>query len=206
MRLNDSELEHSLAQQLFVALKQCERFWHNLCYKPEFTINQSTLCVLLNCSIFTLMKFNTLFEQPMSSQSHRQLQIETVTKLCVRADFHSNSHVGAQEITEQCNSYLASLFISQLEFQFPLVFSFEGRTRFLAHEKSLGPVSYALTNSSAMILKLIKMLSLDMTATTSYQLTALSLNRNRKQRIIKKQESESVIIQFEIFKHSYTCI
>lgn len=83
----------------------------------------------------------------------------------------------AKDLIPHFNEYLSSLIISQFEFQLPLVFSMTCRKRFLSQESDIGPISYALTNSSALLPLLVKLIAEDTTATTAYQLISPTKNR-----------------------------
>lgn len=192
--------------QILLGFKRCEGFWQDLNYQVTFDVDKTTITLNLSCMIFTQMKVKTLLEQPLSLQRHRPQTLRTVESVDITANFlirDGENDEGWSSILNQSNEYLISLFVSQLEFQYPLVFSRDCRKRFLQQEKSLGPISYALTNSSSLIPNLIKIISDDNTATTSYQIVKLLGDSSKLKRM---RNNVNKPIPFEILRHFWTCI
>ncbi|SCV05206.1 LANO_0H02388g1_1 [Lachancea nothofagi CBS 11611] len=193
--LSSSQFTHEIIQ----SLTNCSDFWHDLNYKPSFQASSASCVeISLDCEIFTTMKTKSLLEQPLSILKHMNARLLTVTTVDVQAVFLGTSK-SAPDIVKQCNEFLVSLFVSQLEFQFPLAFSRVCRSRFLQQEAFLGPISYALANSASMIPKLIKIISDDKTATTCYRILQLSGDRRKVSRLLKLKDAVS---PFQILKHS----
>ncbi|KAM3162737.1 hypothetical protein ACU8KH_02997 [Lachancea thermotolerans] len=127
------------------ALERCNEFWTDLNYTPSFEIpTNCSVRIKLSCRIFSLMKTKNLLEQPLSTLKHMNFHLMSVSTLNVSADFVGMAK-SFEDALHQANEYIVSLFLSQLEFQFPLVFSRICRRRFLQQEASLGSVSYSLT-------------------------------------------------------------
>lgn len=144
------------------------------------------------------MKTKNLLEQPLSTLKHMNFHLMSVSTLNVSADFVGMAK-SFEDALHQANEYIVSLFLSQLEFQFPLVFSRICRRRFLQQEASLGSVSYSLTGTPTMIPQLIKIISEDRTCTTCYHVLELSSNRRKVARLEKLKEGVS---PFQVIRHS----
>lgn len=119
-------------------------------------------------------KIKTLLESPLKLRSHDSTlpSIAYLEEIVVTAKFYGGLGVklDATSLVPQLQEYLSSLIISQLEFQFPLVFSAVARKRFQSQETVLAAVSYSSTESSFLIPLLVRLIANDPTATTAYQL------------------------------------
>ncbi|CAR29548.1 hypothetical protein ZYGR_0AD02300 [Zygosaccharomyces rouxii] len=114
----------------------------------------------------------TLLAKPIEFRPHIKLPIVAhCTDLKIDADFHHCPHLWSPvDVVSQLNEYLASLIVSQLEFQFPMVFSTIARNRFKSQETDIGPISYSLVYSSALIPITVQLIAGERTATTACQL------------------------------------
>ncbi|SCU92613.1 LAFA_0F11738g1_1 [Lachancea sp. 'fantastica'] len=194
-------VSRSVSQALVDGFQQCLQFWHDLHYRAGVCIvDDNSVVLTLECLVFTVMKTKNLLEQPLSVLKHMDEHLVTVSALTVHATFTSSSPPEIDAV-KHCNFFLVSLLISQLEFQFPLVFSRVCRLRFLQQEASLGPVSYALTNSASMVPKLIKIISNDKTATTCCRMVQISSDRRKLVRLLKFKNGTSPV---QILKRSCT--
>ncbi|SCU87067.1 LADA_0E01794g1_1 [Lachancea dasiensis] len=199
--LDDGELAiESLLQEVVAALSRSQAFWHDLNYTPHFATvsDRQSVQISLECHVFTNMKTKSLLEQPLSILKHTDVRLFTVAALHIHADLLGRS-VAAGDVVRHCNEYIVSLFMSQLEFQFPLAFSRTCRQRFLQQEAYLGSISYALTNSATMIPKLVKLISNDKTATMCYRLLQLASDRRKVARLAK---FDSGVSPFQVLKRS----
>lgn len=129
----------------------------------------------LECLIWTQNKIGTIVEYDKNRHSSSGLpsQIAHLLRLDITASLESSTidHNALLDIILlQLKEYLQSLFISQLEFKFPLLFSKVARRRLAEQDNSLSVVSQSLTRDSSLVLPLIKIIEMDMTATTVYQL------------------------------------
>ncbi|QLL32227.1 hypothetical protein HG536_0C03960 [Torulaspora globosa] len=183
-----------LACQLKVCLQNGLKFWDQLFYELQFSSIGGTIQLDLTCQVWNSEKACTLLQKPLENRPHvRNLPHVCVLKeLRIDVDmcFSCEPYLLIDEILLQLNEYLCSLFISQLEFRFPLVFSATARKRFMSQESALGPISYALTNSSALLPILTKLISDDTTATTVYQ-------------VMKYRKRHTNHISFQIAKRQY---
>lgn len=180
-----------LACQLVVCLQNGLKFWDQLFYELQFSSTGGTIQLDLTCQVWNSEKISTLLQKPIENRQHmgnlprvcflKELRID------VEIRFSCEPYLLIDEFLPQLNEYLCSLFISQLEFRFPFVFSATARKRFMSQESALGPISYALSNSSALLPILTKLISDDTTATTVYQ-------------VIKYRKSHTKHIFFEIAK------
>ncbi len=152
-------------------------------YDIEYYINKETLRVdmILACKLWSNNKISALLENPLSLNTHgsdTSARLEFITDIIINAEFYKlkyNQHIlqksnklSIKDINKSLNQFFCSLMVSQLEFQFPLVFSPLVRQRVLKQEMYLAPISHALSNSSQLIPVFIKMISRDKTATTIY--------------------------------------
>ncbi|QLQ80485.1 hypothetical protein HG537_0D04850 [Torulaspora globosa] len=180
-----------LACQIMVYLQNGVKFWHQLFYELQFSSTGGTIQLDLTCQVWNSEKVCTLLEKPIENRSHmRNLPHVSVLKglrINVEMCFSCEPYLLIDEFLPQLNEYLCSLFISQLEFRFPFVFSATARKRFMSQESALGPISYALSNSSALLPILIKLISDDTTATTVYQ-------------VMKYRKSQTKHVSFQIAK------
>ena len=74
--------------------------------------------------------------------------------------------IGIQTLVDICNEYFVSLFVSQLEWQYPLVFSIMKRDYLLTNLVNIGTLSFGLTSTDKLITPLINIVSNDNTLTT----------------------------------------
>lgn len=127
----------------------------------------------LKCKIWSIEKMVALLKKPASLRTHLQSpKIVFLERLDVRSKFHHSLHdqLPIDEIMAQFNEYLSSLIVSQLEFQYPMVFSMTCRQKFLSQSIDLGPLSYSLNCSSSLLPHLVKIIADDNTSTTIYQI------------------------------------
>lgn len=131
----------------------------------------------------------TLLVKPIEFRPHIKLPIVAhCTDLKIDADFYHFPHQwSSADVISQFNEYLASLVVSQLEFQFPMVFSVIARNRFRAQEADIGPISYGLVCSSALIPITVQLIAEEKTATTVCQLLRPSKRTSRVNLQILKQ-------------------
>lgn len=193
-------LRNCNAEELARQLEQCLRnvidFWHQLLYEVQFFVEGCTIQLDLTCQLWNSGKVSTLLEKPVENRPHiKNLpQIYFVDTLRTFVDLTTTCEQDQllDQVLPQLNEYLGSLFLSQLEFRFPFVFSVAARKRFLAQEAAIGPISYALSNSSVLLPILTKLISDDTTATTAFQITKYSKSRIKhiSFQIAKRQHSE----------------
>lgn len=160
-------------------MNKCTDFWLCLNYDHTFNKIENSLIIYLTCRQFTQAKLNKLFSEPIASQTHNEYQLMSLEKIKINAEFHwqEPTPLIINDFIDQLNEYIHSLFISQLEFQFPLVFNTTTRKKFLQHENTFGTISYSLVDgNSTMIPELILMINNDLTSTTCYQLLKRSLS------------------------------
>lgn len=114
------------------------------------------------------MKRDLLFDNPLSSKIHdSSIVMENLREVVINATFKGEK--AFFDIIQQCNEYMNSLFMSQLEFKMPLVFSSVARNRLMKHEPTIGVISKCLDNSQSMTPSIVKILCDDRTATTTFQ-------------------------------------
>ncbi|CCD27059.1 Rec102p NDAI_0J01670 [Naumovozyma dairenensis CBS 421] len=171
----------SLLEEILSTFKKGRNFWENLLYDIECSINSdSYIQIQLTCKLWTSNKLLTLLENPISLRPHitAQPSLVFIRRVIIQAHFiHLDEEIlDLSDIYFHFNEYFASLFISTLEFQFPLVFSNLARNRARWNESSLAPISYALTESSRLLPYMVQLVNNDTTATTAYQL--LTRGRN----------------------------
>lgn len=137
------------------------------------------------------MKRDLFFDIPMSSKVHDPacIEVETFNKVAITGTFHEivARKMNVMDIVNQCNEYLNSLFLSQLEFRLPLVFSYGARTRLKMHESSIGLVSKCLDNSQTVTPSIVKIISNDKTSTTVFQILD---ETSKTQRFLEKHRNE----------------
>ncbi|QEU59558.1 Rec102 [Kluyveromyces lactis] len=160
--------------KIFQSFCRSGPFWEKLQYDSNFDlVSDSFLCELC-CKQFGNMKRELLFDKPMSSKVHdpAAIEVESFDKVVIVANFHQNptKSIDILDIINQCNEYVNSLFISQLEFKLPLVFSPGTRNRLKMHEGSIGLVSKCLDNSQTVTPSIVKIISNDKTSTTVFQI------------------------------------
>lgn len=152
-------------------------FWvDQLLYDTQISASGNVITLNLQCKVWNSDKISSLLQKPAERRLHLKSipQVHFLKRLRVQATLYTpNDGPTANLIVPQLNEYLGSLFFSQLEFRYPFVFSMTARKRFLAQESSIGPISYALTNSSAILPVLTKLIGDDPTATTAHQLIAV---------------------------------
>lgn len=157
-------------------------FWQNqLLYGFNCRLDGTTLKLELRCKLWNANKMSTLLQKPKELRPHRNLPtVAFCTELHVQASFHHLPHrLDLHGMVTQFNEYLSSLIISQLEFQLPLVFSIVARNRFKTQESDVGPISYGLTDSSALIPLEVQLIAMDKTATTVCQILRPRRQTNR---------------------------
>ncbi|SCV03320.1 LAMI_0H07206g1_1 [Lachancea mirantina] len=183
-------LEQLLLERIRAGLTQCGVFWSDMGYDVQIRTASHGIDIRLECRVFGVMKVRALLEQPLAHASHaaHHVSVASVDALHIACLFAGVDSAGSSAVLRHCNEYLVSLFLSQLEFQFPLVFSKWSRSRFSQQQRSLGPVSYALTGSTELIPQLIKIISRDTTATACYQVTRLASHANLRERLQKSKK------------------
>ncbi|GAV55842.1 hypothetical protein ZYGR_0AZ00130 [Zygosaccharomyces rouxii] len=134
----------------------------------------------------------TLLAKPIEFRPHIKLPVVAhCTDLRINVDFHHCPHLWSPaDAISQFNEYLASLIASQLEFQFPMVFSIIARNRFKSQETDIGPISYSLACSSALIPITIQLIAGERTATTVCQLLRPNRRTSRINFKILRQPSD----------------
>lgn len=133
----------------------------------------------------------TLLTKPIEFRPHIELpMVAHCTELKINVDFYHTSHLWSPaDVISQFNEYLASLISSQLEFQFPMVFSMIVRNRFKSQERDIGPISYSLVGSSALIPIAVQLIAGERTATTVFQMLKPDRRTSRINFQILKQPS-----------------
>ncbi|EDO17106.1 hypothetical protein Kpol_1025p26 [Vanderwaltozyma polyspora DSM 70294] len=177
-----------LFQQLELSMSKGLYFWkEKLLYDCSLFIdedNYNKLCLKLNCRIWNGNKISSLLQKPIEYKDHRKFlpKVYYLQKLEISSHFFSQTQLDSVPIVDFVNTFnefTTSLFLSQLEFRFPLVFSSTTRQLFRCQESELGPISYALSDSPALIPILISIISNNMIYTSIYQLV------NPKKKITK---------------------
>ncbi|CCE63576.1 hypothetical protein TPHA_0F00900 [Tetrapisispora phaffii CBS 4417] len=126
----------------------------------------------LNCNVCTVNKVQTLLEEPIKKFNHlgNEIKIVNLTKVKILADFYFHQatfndleydDTVYQMIKSHMNEYLASLFLSQLEINFPICFSKYIREYLSANILEYPQISFILSNSSKLIPYLITILKND---------------------------------------------
>lgn len=171
-------------QQLTSCLQEGISFWENqLLYETQISVSGNVIELRLNCKVWNLDKVSTLLQNPVERRSHVKSlpkvqflkELKVISTLCTPCDILPST----KSVVPQLNEFLGSLFVSQLEFRYAFVFSVIARRKFLAQESSIGPISYALTNSSALLPLLTKLIGDDSTATSAYQLVSVGKKRSK---------------------------
>lgn len=185
MEVGGSSDAEAIADQLTVSLENGSDFWNQLLYKASFTSTGKEIRLGLACQLWNSEKVSTLLQKPVENRKHMSglPQVFSLKRLNVHVNIYSSGepHIITDQGLPQLNEYFGSLFISQLEFRFPFVFCATARKRFLSQESSIGPISYALSSSSALLPILAKLISDDGTATTVYQM--IDSHRSRTKQI-----------------------
>lgn len=170
---NGEDLNTKSLEAIGKAFDKGAPFWKDqLLYEFRCHIDESLVILELCCTMWSANKMSTLLQKPSELRPHMNLpSVAFCTELQVQANFYHSIHKwNVLEAIRQINEYLSSLIVSQLEFQLPLVFSIVTRNRFKSQENDIGPISYGLTQSSALIPLVIELIVLDKTATTVYQI------------------------------------
>lgn len=170
---------------MLTSFKASAGFWEDLQYdinkKPPFINDSNEIELSLHCNLWNRSKVSVLLEAPLALRSYNDNlpSLGYFQKLEINAHFTHliEEPLEISFIKTHFNEFLSSLIISQLEFQYPLVFSNLTRKRFFWQEKDIGPVSYALTDSSSLLPTLVTLMNNDTTATTAYQLLECRSNR-----------------------------
>lgn len=139
------------------------------CYE---NVGKGCIQLDLTCKIWNPNKMNMLLAKPTEFRPYIKLPtVAHCTNLNIDVDIqHFEDKWSLVDVVSQFNEYLASLIISQLEFQFPMVFSIIARNRFKSQEADIGPISYGLVHSSALFPIVVQLIACERTATTVYQL------------------------------------
>ncbi|KOG98007.1 Rec102p [Saccharomyces eubayanus] len=151
-------------------------FWEEqLFYKvQDVATEENCITLSLKCTIWTDAQISTFLDKPRELHSHVKgyPEIYYISELSTTINFFSKagSSIEMDQIIPHLNEYFSSLIVSQLEFEYPMVFSTTARLRLKWQQGSLGPISYALTNSSALLPIMLKMIAEDKTSTTVYQI------------------------------------
>lgn len=160
-------------------------FWEEqLLYDTQISTYKGSIELALKCKVWNSDKVSTLLQKPVERRSHMkslpQVQFLKRLKVVVTLCCFCDTLLSTEAVVPQLNEFLGSLFVSQLEFRYPFVFSSATRTKFLAQESSIGPISYALASSSALLPLLTKLIEDDTTATTAYRLVSPHKKRSKK--------------------------
>ncbi|CAI4047141.1 hypothetical protein N7582_003997 [Saccharomyces uvarum] len=151
------------------------RFWEEqLFYKVQDVATQENCIALtLKCTLWTDSQISTFIDKPRELHSHVKgyPEIYYVSELSTTVNFLSKAGSSTEiaQVIPHLNEYFSSLIVSQLEFEYPMVFSMTARLRLKWQQGSLGPISYALTNTSALLPIMLNMIAEDKTSTTVYQ-------------------------------------
>ncbi|AMD22356.1 HGR017Wp [Eremothecium sinecaudum] len=158
-------------------------FWHkDLNYMMESRIKGSSLILSLKCNHFNEMKVNKLFYKPKSLQLSRDYHILFLPHVKIQAAFHSTDDIDPKTVQNHLNEYVSSLLVSQLEFQFPLVFSKNCRNKFAQHERSMGSVACSLGGDCSLISNISEIISRDSTSTLIFQVLDNRQNKTKGKR------------------------
>ncbi|CCH61181.1 hypothetical protein TBLA_0E01210 [Henningerozyma blattae CBS 6284] len=175
--INDLPSSYDFLYNIKCCFENGKLFWEEqLSYTFNIAIDSNEITLKLGCKIWTAEKIATLIEQPSEllvyNNNSLTSKIDFVPQVEITVNFIHESilELELHSFVNQINEYLASLFISQLEFRYPLVFSTVARKRFQMVESQIGPISYSLTESSALFPNIIQCIIKDKTSLTSYQI------------------------------------
>lgn len=113
------------------------------------------------------MKRDLLLNNPLSSGVNESIIVESLASVKIKVTF--KGRITINEMINQCNEYVNSLFMSQLEFQLPLVFSVGMRKRMLKQEPTIGSVSKCLESSQNITPYIVKTIASDKTCSLAFQ-------------------------------------
>ena len=175
-------------------------FWEKaLNYTVQYVSDDSKLELFLTCNQFIPLKVEKLFAKPANLVYAKEYRLAYLTRLIINCEFYGVSDTQEGTVLDHLNEFVTSLILSQLEFQFPFVFSRRGRRKFLEHEQSMGSLSYSLTGNNSLIPSVIEVMANDLTSTTVFEL--LEVCRNYKLRA-KYKDSKSELKSSKPFKRS----
>ncbi|CAI4046834.1 Rec102p SKDI_12G3600 [Saccharomyces kudriavzevii IFO 1802] len=167
-------------QELFTKLQEIVRssthFWENQLFYKVQDVNTEENCITFNlkCTIWTDSQISTFINKPSELHSHAKgyPEICYLSELSTTVNFlcKEGNSIEVGQIIPHLNEYFSSLIVSQLEFEFPMVFSMIARLRLKWQQGSLGPISYALTNTSVLLPIMLNMIAQDKSSTTVYQI------------------------------------
>lgn len=167
-------------QELFTKLREivCSsvHFWEDQLFYKVQDVNTTESCIILSlkCTILTDAHISTFIHKPreLHSNANGYPEINYLSELSTTVNFFSEAgnFIEASQVIPHLNEYFSSLIISQLEFEYPIVFSMVSRLRLKWQQGSLGPISYALTNTSVLLPVMLNMIAQDKSATTVYQM------------------------------------
>ncbi len=158
-------------------LLEINGIWTNMYYNIVASRTSDNCGVewALKCQIWTPNRAGTLTETSREHFIGDNIfpSVRCLEELNISVQLHTNIRKLSDIKSHFCshfNEYFISLLVSQLEFRFPLVFSYPARTRLRVQEPNIAPISYALSNSSALMLDLVSITEKQPTNTTIYQL------------------------------------
>ncbi|AET41176.1 Rec102p Ecym_7347 [Eremothecium cymbalariae DBVPG len=159
-----------------------EEFWTtDLNYAMTHKTNSNKEMELsLKCNQFTTMKADKLFYKPISLHLTKEYKVLVLSKLTINGEFYSLGSLDNSTVQDHLNEYFISLIISQLEFQFPLVFSRNSRRKFLNHEQTMGAVSCSLAGNNSLISNISEMIAHDLTSSFVFEVLEICANSSRK--------------------------
>ena len=151
-------------------------FWEEQLFYKVQDVSTKENCIVLNlkCTILTDAQINTFINKPRELHSHAKgyPEIYYLSELSTTVNFFSKggNFVEISQVIPHFNEYFSSLIVSQLEFEYPMVFSMISRLRLKWQQSSLAPISYALTNTSVLLPIMLNMIAQDKSSTTVYQI------------------------------------
>ncbi|CAI4601311.1 ANM_HP_G0215270.mRNA.1.CDS.1 [Saccharomyces cerevisiae] len=167
-------------QELFTKLREIVgssiRFWEEqLFYQvQDVSTIENHVILSLKCTILTNAQISTFISKPRELHTHAKgyPEIYYLSELSTTVNFFSKegNYVEISHVIPHFNEYFSSLIVSQLEFEYPMVFSMISRLRLKWQQSSLAPISYALTSNSVLLPIMLNMIAQDKSSTTAYQI------------------------------------
>lgn len=173
-RLTDKEL-----QIIMIQLDKKKEFWESIYFNNynDITVERD-IRIQLECQLWTQSRINDLLESERLEDCNveQPSKINFIEELLVSVSFHSTNDLEKEldSFKSHLSEYMASLMISQLEFRFPLVFSKIAKKRVKEQENSFFVISQAIKGNSSLVLKFIRMIHVDQTSLSAFQILSSS--------------------------------
>lgn len=176
-----NNLNSSLIFELNKDFKTNIKLWkEELLYNFECIFLEEKNCIQIRlfCNIWSPEKLSTLLESSIKRQNTRESAISFMVfkEMNVEANIlkRNSSLIVSEDVKKLLNDFFKSLLISQLEFQFPMIFCKITRQKIFREQSLLNPVSHNLTTTSELVPMLLKLINDDHTSSLVYQILIAS--------------------------------